>query len=56
MAEGTIREVNPTAAAQALVSLAVGLIMQGVFDPQGAKWELVTREAILLLIEGIGKR
>ena len=56
MAEGTIRPVDPTAAAQALVSLAVGLIMQGVFDPQGAEWDLVTREAIRLFIEGIGKR
>ena len=56
MAEGTLRPVDPEAAAQALVALAVGLIMQGVFDPQGAEWGGVTREALRLFIEGIGRR
>jgi AcrR family transcriptional regulator len=54
MAEGTLRPVDPEAAA--LVALAVGLIMQGVFDPQGADWSGVTREALRLLVEGIGRR
>jgi AcrR family transcriptional regulator len=56
IAEGTLRPVDPEAAAQALVALAVGLILQGVFDPQGADWSGVTREALRLLIEGIGRR
>jgi AcrR family transcriptional regulator len=56
MAEGSLRPVDPEAAAQALVALAVGLIMQGVFEPQGADWSGVTREALRLLIEGIGWR
>lgn len=56
MAEGTLRPVDPEAAARALVSLAVGLIMQGVFDPQGANWSGVMREALRLFVDGIGKR
>ena len=56
MKEGTIRAVNSAAAAQALVAMAVGLIMQGVFDPQSADWSGVTREALRLFIEGIGRR
>jgi AcrR family transcriptional regulator len=56
MAEGSLRVVDPETAAQALVAMAVGLIMQGVFDPQGADWSIVTREALRLLIDGIGKR
>jgi len=56
VAEGTFRPVDPVAAAQALVSLAVGVIMQGVFDPRGAEWDRVTQEAVGLFIEGIGKR
>jgi AcrR family transcriptional regulator len=56
IAEGTLRPVDPSAAAQALLSLAVGLIMQGVFDPQGEQWDDVTRESLRLFIEGIGRR
>jgi AcrR family transcriptional regulator len=56
IAEGTLRPVDPSSAAQALLSLAVGLVMQGVFDPQGAQWDGVARESLRLFIEGIGRR
>ncbi len=56
VAEGTLRPVDPEAAARAMVALAVGLIMQGVFEPQEADWSGVTREALRLFIEGIGRR
>jgi hypothetical protein len=56
MAEGTLRAVDPETAAQALVAMAVGLIMQGVFDPHTADWSRVTQEALRLLIDGIGKK
>lgn len=54
--EGTLREVDPDLAAEALVSLAVGIILQGLVDPQGAAWERVAQEIIRLIIEGMEKR
>jgi len=56
IAEGSLSPVDPAAAAQALLSLAVGLVMQGVFDPRGAQWDGVARESLRLFIEGIGRR
>ncbi len=53
VAEGTLRPVPPDAAAQVLVSLAVGVLVQGVLDPQGADWGQVAREGMRMLLEGL---
>jgi len=53
--EGSLRAVEPELVAQALVSLAVGVIMQAVFDPQAAEWERVMQGTMKLLIDGIGR-
>ena len=37
--EGSIKPVDSQVAAQVVVSLAVGLVLQGVLDPHGADWE-----------------
>jgi AcrR family transcriptional regulator len=54
--EGSLRPVDPRAAAQALVSLAVGIVIQGVLDPGAAEWDVVTRDAVGLLISGMAAR
>jgi AcrR family transcriptional regulator len=54
--EGTLRPVDPKTAAQTLVSLAVGLLLQGTLDPDGADWAQVTKESIDIYLEGITKR
>ena len=51
----TLREVNPERAARVTVSLALGLLMQAVFDPEGAKWDLEAKESIKLLIYGLAR-
>jgi AcrR family transcriptional regulator len=51
--EGSLRHVDAQAAGQALVALAVGIVVQGVLDPGGAKWDLVMRDALQLLIAGL---
>jgi AcrR family transcriptional regulator len=51
--EGSLRQVDTQAAGQALVALAVGIVVQGVLDPGGASWDLVTRGALQLLITGL---
>jgi AcrR family transcriptional regulator len=54
--EGSLRAVEPELVAQALVSLAVGVIMQAVFDPQAAEWDRVMLGTMKLFIEGIGRK
>jgi AcrR family transcriptional regulator len=51
--EGSIRKVDPSVAGKAMVALAVGMIVQGMVDPDGTPWDKVTRDAVTLLIEGM---
>lgn len=53
IAEGSLRPVNPEAAANALVSMAIGLVLQATVDPSGADWGALTQESVRLLLEGI---
>lgn len=53
IAEGTLRPVDPGIAAWVIVSLAVGLMLQGVLDPQGSDWGEVAQEGIRMLLEGL---
>jgi len=54
--EQTLRSIDPDMAAQVMVSLAVGLVLQGVLDPKGADWGKTTRNAIQILLEGLQKK
>jgi len=56
IAEGTLRDVDPEIAAWAIVSLAVGLVLQGVLDPQGADWGEVAEEGMRMLLEGLEEK
>jgi len=55
MAEGSIKPVDSQVAAQVIVSLAVGLVLQGVLDPHGADWEKAARESMQILMNGLAK-
>ena len=52
--EGSLREVPPQVGARILVSLAVGLLLQGALDPQGADWGALVGDGVRLLLEGMG--
>ena len=54
--DGSFAPVDPRIAAQGLVSIALGIIMQGVFDPLGEQWDRVALEVIKLFINGVGRR
>jgi AcrR family transcriptional regulator len=54
--EGSLAPVDADKAAQALMSLAVGIILQGVLDPKGARWDRVIQDTIGMLVEGIGRK
>jgi hypothetical protein len=53
--EGSLKPVEASIAAQVIVSLAVGLLLQGVLDPGGADWEKTARESMRILLEGLAK-
>lgn len=53
--EGSLRPVDPETAARVIIAQAVGLILQGVIDPQGAAWGEVTQNGIQLLMEGLSR-
>jgi AcrR family transcriptional regulator len=55
MAEGSLKPVDSQVAAQVIVSLAVGLVLQGVLDPHSADWEKTARESMQLLLKGLAK-
>ena len=55
MDEGSLKPVDPEVAAQVILSLAVGLVLQGVLDPHGADWEKTARESMQILMNGLAK-
>ncbi len=55
IAEGSLKPTDPQVAAQVIVSLAVGLVLQGVLDPHGADWEKIARESMHILMNGMAK-
>jgi AcrR family transcriptional regulator len=53
--EGSLKPVDPQVAAQVIVSLAVGLVLQGVLEPHRADWSKVAGESMQLLMNGMAK-
>jgi AcrR family transcriptional regulator len=51
--EGSLRQVDPEAAALSFVSMAVGLLLQGLLDPQGTDWEKAARQGVALMLDGL---
>jgi AcrR family transcriptional regulator len=51
--EGSFAPVNPQSTAQMIVSLAVGLLLQGLLDPDGSDWEKVARESMQVVLKGL---
>jgi AcrR family transcriptional regulator len=55
IAEGSFVEVNPDLAARLIVSTAMGLLLQSLLDPQGAKWDKVARDTVQLMMTSLVK-
>lgn len=51
--EGSLAPVDPQSAGQMIVSLAVGLLLQGLLDPKGSNWERVARESMRVILKGL---
>jgi len=54
--EGSFVEVNPELTARMIVSTAMGLLLQSLLDPKGAKWEKVARESTTMLVNNLLKK
>jgi hypothetical protein len=54
--ESSIQPVDPQLAARVLVSLAMGLLMQSLFDPQIADWQTEAKQSDELLMNGMVRR
>lgn len=55
VAEGSLRPVDADTAARVIVSLAVGLVLQGLLDTEGADWGHVAEASVRMLLKGIEK-
>jgi AcrR family transcriptional regulator len=51
--EGSFVEVDPELASRLIVSTAMGLFLQSMLDPKGAKWEKVARDSTNLLVNSL---
>jgi AcrR family transcriptional regulator len=56
IAAGSISAADKETAAMAVMSLAIGLLLQGVVDPAGSDWTVIGRESIRVLTEGLTRR
>ena len=53
IAEGSFPPQDAMVAGQTLVSLAIGMLVQGIFDPGAAEWDRVAYDGIQILIAGM---
>ena len=56
IAEGTLRPVDSEKASQVIVSMAVGLVLQGALDPEETDWGQVMEEGVRILLEGLKEK
>ncbi len=55
IAEDSLKAVDPQMAAQVMVALAVGLLLQGTLDPSGADWQKVTQVGFRMILNDLLK-
>ena len=56
IASGSLRDVDPDVAAHLIVSVALGLILQGMLDTESTDWETMPRKTIQLMLQGMIRR
>ena len=53
--EGSFWPVDPDVTGRLILSFAIGVLLQGLLDPQGADWQKVTQQGIRLILKGISQ-
>jgi len=54
--EGSFVDVDPELTARMIVSMAMGLLLQSLLDPKGAKWEKTAREITTMMMDTLMKK
>ncbi len=54
--EGSFAQLDPQLASRVIVSMAVGLLLQSLLDPEGANWEKIAKESTTLLVDNLMKK
>ena len=54
--QGSLNPVDAQRAARTLVSLAIGMLMQSLFDPEITNWPSEARGSMELLMHGFSRR
>jgi AcrR family transcriptional regulator len=53
IAEGSLRRVDPQVAGQLILSVAVGILLQALLEPQGADWQKTAQEGMQIIMKGL---
>jgi AcrR family transcriptional regulator len=51
--EGSLKALDPQMTAQVMVAMAVGLLLQGLLDPQGTDWQQVTKHGFQMILNDL---
>jgi len=51
--QGSLQAVDPRSSSRVIIALAVGMLFQGLLDPQGDDWAQVTQEGMRYLLNGL---
>lgn len=54
--EGSFVEVDPELTSRMIMSTAMGMLLQSLLDPKGAKWEKVARDSTNMLVNSMLKK
>jgi AcrR family transcriptional regulator len=54
--EGSLGKVDPDLISRVIVALAIGLLVEGLVNPDESDWSRVAEEGIKLLTEGLNRR
>lgn len=54
MADGSFKPVDADLAGQMLMSLAIGLLLQAMLDPEGMDWSTAAQASIGIFLQGLG--
>jgi AcrR family transcriptional regulator len=53
VAEGSLNRIDSAVASRVLVSLALGLLLQGMINPDREDWAQVAKEGVRMLLDGL---
>ncbi len=53
--EGSLRDVDANVAGEVVLSMAVGILLQALVEPEGADWERTAAQGMKILMRGLSR-